>query len=214
MVETKSAVNYKTAFLNPFPFFLLILLLIMSLLFANNVSASDRDIFCTDEQIQNFEDMGYNNKSDVFYLLIDGKVNYVYSPADIYYDIPNSTFYVNSNLMTIGSIDSDGFRYVNGYENKINMYSYNNACVLRVNDGVSIKDKEDYYLTNNGIELINKFTACPNNSTISLTLCCLLLFVSELLAFIKTNYILLIIVTVSVISLCVSLFSKTKGGVR
>lgn len=215
MIENKDIVISRTAFLNPFPFFLLLILLLMSLLFSTNAHADS--LFCSSDEIENFEEMGYNSARDIFYFMSDNQIYYVYlyNPNNtVYYDDVNNIFTVDSEYMTIGTVDSDGFRYVSGYEDKIDMYSYNNSCILKVNDNVKVKDKLDTYLTNDGVTLVNKYTACPRDSLLTQTLCCTLLFTTDILDYVVSNYILIIIVMVGVFFLCVGLFNRSKGGVR
>ena len=217
MIEQNTLVKSKTAFLNPFPFLLLLILLIMSLLMSDRVDAAEREMFCTTEQIQNFEDMGLNNSSNVFYFLSNGTVYDVYSYYDnvINYDDTGYVFTVDNDYLTIGHIGEDGHKYVDGYSPTINMYDYKDSCILKVSDKATIKvnNKTDIYLTNNGIELINKYTACPNDSSIRETLCCTLVLTSDLFRYAVSNYIIIIVITFGIVLYCIDLYNKTKGGV-
>lgn len=166
--------------------FLFLLLIISTLLFSVDVSAANKDMFCSQEEIQNFEEMGLD-KSSIFYFLSEGKVYNVYSwyNDNIYYNDSNYEFKIENNYMTIGSFDEEGRGSIDGYSPKINMYDYKDSCILYVNNDnkIYVEDKQDTFLTNEGVKIVNSFSDCLESSSNKVigNICALMIVSNEMI---------------------------------
>lgn len=207
--------NVKSPDFNPFP--MLLILFCFALLmwcFSEKASAAERQAFCTEEQIQNFEDSGQYDDSDDFYILSDNVVYNIYSWYDdqIYYNSNDYEFTVNNNEMVIGYI-KDGQRYIQGYSKKLSMYDYKDACILRINDktDIIVENELDSFLTNNGIEIKNEYSLCEFDKEYLSVPCHLIVMnnnlVSNLLA---TNNLFILVFSVFAIGVAILLFIKVR----
>lgn len=162
--------------------FLFLLLIISTLLFSVDVSAANREMFCSQEEIQNFEEAGYD-KNAVLYFKSD-KVYSVYSSFNdaIYFNDENYIFSIDNNYMTIGHIGEDGFRHVDGYGKEFRMFDYKDSCILKVNDNIPVKNKTEVFITDEGVKIVNDYSDCLDNAQNKVigNLCALMVFSSDM----------------------------------
>lgn len=205
-------IKVKSPSFNPFPFLIIIILILSFCLFAEKVSA-ESSYYCSDEEIKNFEEMGLDDGFS-FYIKTDtiqGVSSWYDNP--IYFDDDNWSFSMEENYMTLYSFGEDGRGYINGYAQELNMYDYENACILKINDNIPLKGKSDYYLSSNGIIIDNDYKHyCERDNVLFSIPCFLIILFNSILSFLLVNNsYFLIIFSSLVVGLAVVLFVKIRG---
>ncbi len=180
-------------------FLILSLSVILSASFYIEAFAEDDNLFCDSDTIRNFEDMGYDEslvyiKTDDIILSVD-----TWYDDTIYFDDVNMAFSVNENYMVVGNLGEDGKFYINSYNEVINMYDYDNACILKVSDKIPVKNKSVTYLTNDGI--VNDFMRCESDSFVMVNLCSLMLLSTNFFSVCFSNPVVAVVLSVNLAAL-------------
>lgn len=204
----------KSPSFNPYPFFMLMILLIMLILYSENGYAYEREKFCTEEQIQNFEESGQYDETDDFYILSNNIVYNIYSWYDeqIYYNSDYYEFTVNENQMVIGYIEN-GIRHIEGYSTRLSMYDYKDACILKINDktNIIVENEIDSFLTNNGVEIKNEYSICEMENVLFSLPCQFIVLFNNITSYLITNMDYFILICLSLVfTTSIVLFIKIK----
>lgn len=140
----------------------------------------ERSWICSEEEIKNYEDMGLD-QNNIMYVLSDNTIFSIHSYFDnvVTYDSNNQVISTDSDYISVRTFEN-GRWYVHQYSGKLELSSFNNVCVLDINNSVVINNKEVSSIPESQIKL-RDYEECLNSDDKMIANVCFLLGASEII---------------------------------